>query len=375
MKKFVVLGFLVIALGVAGGVYLASQTTSLFVNQNSGYAYISPAVADLQESVAETCKKVIPSVVHLTTKQKVVDPFSVWSYERESTGVGSGVIITKDGYIVTNKHVIQNANSIYVALADGQEGKAKVIYTDLYTDLAIIKLNGFGNLMPAAFGNSDSVRIGDFVLAVGSPFGYHHSVTFGIVGSKGRKLEQDMSGSVPRVHDFIQTDAALNPGNSGGALVNLHGEVVGINSLIITKGTNTYTGVGLAYTSNIVKRIVDDVLEFGKFRRGYIGINPATIDDLAEHLNTSTELLVKELGLEKKSGVVIGDVGKDTPAEKAGLQQFDIIIEVDGKPINSASDLILNISLKQPGSSVQLLIMRNKRKLTKEVQVAEFPTK
>lgn len=261
-------------------------------------------------------------------------------FDRE--GLGSGVVISQDGYILTNNHVVRGADELKVTLADGREFEAKVVGSDPKTDLAALKIQATG-LTAARLGNSDAVEVGQWVVAIGSPFEYPQTVTAGIVSAKGR----DMSGRVADYEDFIQTDAAINPGNSGGPLVNLRGEVIGINTAIATR-TGSYSGLGFAISSNIATEVKNAILKHGRVERGQLGTR---IQDL-------TPDLAREYKLDSTQGVLVADVIPNGPAEKAGVRPDDVIIEFNGESVKNMRELRLVVARTAPGTSVTLTVMR-----------------
>ncbi|RPI05145.1 MAG: PDZ domain-containing protein [Ignavibacteriae bacterium] len=270
-------------------------------------------------------------------------------------GSGSGVIITSNGYILTNNHVVANTkkNGIKVQLADTREFKAKLVGTDKYTDLAVIKIDA-ENLPVAALGNSDDVEVGHIVFAIGAPLGLKSTMTQGIVSALGRDI--GIIGDEYRIENFIQTDAAVNPGNSGGPLVNINGEVIGINSAIATTNAR-YQGYSFAIPLNLAKRVATDIIKYGKFRRGFLGVQIKDVD----------AVYAKAAGLDKKRGVWVESVTKDAAGEKAGVEDGDIILSVDGKEVNTVQTLQTAIASKHPGESVSLQIWRHKKEITKNV--------
>ena len=275
---------------------------------------------------------------------------------QKSEGAGSGVIISTDGYIITNNHVVDEAkeDGITVILSDKKEYKAKLIGKDPLTDLAVIKVEA-NNLPVAHIGNSDEVAIGEMVIAVGNPLGLNSTVTSGIVSAIGRGalgLNRDRYA----VENFIQTDAAINPGNSGGGLFNLRGSLIGINSAIATR-TGGYMGYGFAIPSNLMKAVALDIIEDGKVDRGYIGISLRPVDEIS----------AKSLKLEKVIGALVDDILKDSPAEKAGIEPGDVILELDGKPVNSSNDLQSLVAQRRAGDKVNLKIWRDGKSITKSV--------
>jgi serine protease Do len=272
-------------------------------------------------------------------------------------GAGSGVIITKNGYILTNNHVVAGAkkNGIKVQLSDTREFKAKLIGTDKYTDLAVIKIET-NDLPVAALGNSDEVEVGHIVFAIGAPLGLKSTMTEGIVSALGRQIGIINDESGYGIENFIQTDAAVNPGNSGGPLVNIKGEVVGINTAIATTNAR-YQGYSFAIPINLAKKVATDIIKSGKVQRGYIGIRIEPVDAVT----------AKAVGLEKPRGVKVRDVSEKSAGEAAGIQAGDIILSVDGKEVNSPNALQTIVASKSPGETVTLKIWRNKKEIETRV--------
>jgi serine protease Do len=285
------------------------------------------------------------------------------SPERTLRGQGSGVIIDRDGHIVTNNHVIEGASAITVRLHGGREYPAAVVGADPETDLAVIRIDA-GELMPARLGDSDSLEVGEWVLAIGNPFGLDHTVTAGIVSAKGRRMNiiRDARGYVG-YEDFIQTDAAINPGNSGGPLINLDGEVVGINTAISTR-TGTYTGVGFAIPSRMVGDITASLIDDGRVQRGWLGVG---IQDL-------TPELAAHFGYTGSSGVIVARVEPATPAQEAGLRDGDIILSMNGTPLATGADLRAAVAATPIGREIDLEIFRNGERRTVEVEIGERPS-
>lgn len=279
---------------------------------------------------------------------------------------GSGVIISKDGKAITNNHVVKDANKIEIILDNGDKVEAKVIATDPSTDLALIQLDETRTYDFANFGDSDALQVGDWVLAIGNPFGLAQSVSEGIVSAKGRKNSDVPVGADEGFwfKDFIQTTAAINPGNSGGALINLNGELIGINNSIQTAGRPSNLGIGFAIPSNLAKKVVDDLAEFKKVRRGYLGVLMNRYPSVTDHYK-------EEYGLDY--GAIIDVVNEDTPAEKAGFQKGDAILEVDGTKIKDNEHLVSIVAQMPVGEEVEVLISRNGEKLTKKLTLAERP--
>lgn len=268
------------------------------------------------------------------------------NYPEYSMGMGSGVIINEKGYIVTNYHVIKNASDITVTLHDNREYEAEVIGTDPTTDLALLKIDGAENLTTLPLVNSDEVRVGQWVLAVGNPFGLTSTVTAGIISAKARNI--NILDSKYAVESYIQTDAAINKGNSGGALVTLQGGLVGINSAIYSP-SGAYSGYGFAIPSNLVSKVVQDLLKYGTVQRGFLGVSIANV----------TSDLIQKQALEVTEGAYIVAVKENSAASSAGIQKGDVITRVDDQPVHSSPKLQELIAIKHPGDEVQLTIMRN----------------
>lgn len=266
---------------------------------------------------------------------------------QQQTVSGSGFFINPDGYIVTNNHVIKDAKHITVTLNDGTEYEAVVQGSDPRTDLAVIKIEA-KELPFLTFGDSDSLKTGEWVLAVGNPFGLEGTITKGIVSAKGR---QDLG--IAAYEDFIQTDAAINPGNSGGPLLNMSGEVVGVNNVIFTR-SGGYMGIGLAIPSKIVQPVIDQIVDKGSVKRAYLGILLQAVD----------KELSDAVGLDKQEGILISDILKDSPAFKAGLQQGDIILQYNDKPVKNVNKFRNDIAMMSPDTPIKLQIFRNDQKQT-----------
>src|SRR6266581_1824804 len=328
-------------------------------------------------SFADIAERVNPAVVSITSTE-MVDPGQKVPFHspfefffgpdnrrrqqrapeeprREDSG-GSGFIISEEGFILTNNHVIEGADKIRVRLTgDDEDYPAEVVGADPSTDLALIKISVSHKLPTVPLGDSDALRVGDWVIAVGNPYFYEHTVTVGVVSAKGRKLRElsrDFS-----LDDFIQTDAAINFGNSGGPLVNAAGEVVGVNSAISSVGQ----GIGFAVPINVAKGIMEQLRTKGKVSRGYLGIELAEITpDLQEAFGLSTE-----------KGALVNSVKPHLPAEEAGLKRGDVIVAVDGKNVESTSEVVHLVSAKEPGSSVKLTVLRNGKEVTFNARLAD----
>uniref|UniRef100_A0A832GLA0 DegQ family serine endoprotease n=1 Tax=Caldimicrobium thiodismutans TaxID=1653476 RepID=A0A832GLA0_9BACT len=320
----------------------------------------------ISQAFSTIAEKTAQAVVYIETERVVTRPqaphpfdffgdeffrrfFSPPRYRER--GAGSGFIVSKDGYIVTNNHVIEGAQKITVKLLDGRSFAGKVIGTDPFSDVAVIKVEA-NNLPTLTLGNSDLVRIGEWVMAIGNPFGLTHTVTVGVISAKGR------SGiGITDIEDFIQTDAAINPGNSGGPLLNMRGEVIGMNTAIFSR-SGGYMGIGFAIPINIVKTVVEQIKTKGKVERGWLGV---VIQDL-------TPSLAEEFGLKVAEGVLVAEVISGSPAEKAGLKEKDVILSLNGKPIKNSAELRSQILLLKPGTEIELEILRgNERKKVKVI--------
>jgi serine protease Do len=266
--------------------------------------------------------------------------------------LGSGFIIDREGYIITNNHVVDGADEVKVKLANGKEFDAKIIGRDSKTDLALIKINGSSDLQPLKMGNSDDTKVGGWVVAIGSPFGLEQTVTAGIVSAKGRII-----GSGP-YDNFIQTDASINPGNSGGPLINTNGEVIGINTAIVTSGQ----GIGFAIPINTASDVIPQLKNKGQVTRGWLGVS---IQDI-------TPELVKSFGLKEKKGALVADVVKDGPADKAGIERGDVIVEFDGKEISESKDLPRIVAAVPVGKNVTVKLLKNGKTINKDVKIAQM---
>ncbi|MBW8325827.1 MAG: Do family serine endopeptidase [Prolixibacteraceae bacterium] len=329
-------------------------------DQSMRYASLPAANSTPLPDLTFAAENSVHSVVHIKVTQKgkyygsnnIFDYFfGDGGYQQQGParqGAGSGVIITPNGFIVTNNHVVDGSDEIDVVLNDKREFKAKLIGTDPSTDLALLKIDAT-NLPVLAFSNSDDLKLGEWVLAVGNPFNLTSTVTAGIVSAKSRDI--GINPDQMRIESFIQTDAAVNPGNSGGALVNTRGELVGINTAIASQ-TGSYSGYSFAIPANIVQKVVSDLKEFGDVQRALLNVRIGTVD--AE--------TAKKYNLDKIEGVFIGEVQPGGAAEQAGLKDNDVIISVDGVAVNSSAELQEQISKHRPGDKVALVIKRDNKK-------------
>ncbi|EDP96191.1 trypsin-like peptidase domain-containing protein [Kordia algicida OT-1] len=306
-------------------------------------------------------EKTIHAVVHVKNKITTVAPRSIWDLyngtgrPQTQIGTGSGVIITPDGHIVTNNHVIKGSNEIQVTLNNNKNYIAKLIGTDPSMDIALLKIEADEELPYISFGDSDNAKIGEWVLAVGNPFNLTSTVTAGIISAKGRDLNEGDNLS----QSFIQTDAAVNPGNSGGALVNTDGELIGINTAI-TSQTGSYIGYSFAVPSNIAQKIVSDLLEYGDVQRGLLGVSGGSLNSV----------VAEKLGTEETQGFYVSKVFTDSGAEKAGIKAGDVIKKLDDVKVSKFSDLSGYLSSKRPGDVVNVTVLRegNYKKIPVELK-------
>jgi serine protease Do len=341
-------------------------------------------VSQLSNSFADIIEKASPAVVTISStrvikasEQQGNNPFSADPFFRQffggpnaspraqrERGLGSGVIVSSSGYILTNNHVVDKATSLKVALSDGRDFTAKTVGTDPQTDLAVVKISA-NDLPTLPFGNSEGARVGDLCFAIGNPFSQDHTVTMGIVSAKGRKLEGQT-----RIQNFIQTDAAINPGNSGGALINAKGELIGINTMILTGGGNSMfggeggnIGIGFAVPSNMAKQVMEQIEKNGKVSRGYMGALLAQL----------TPDLAPQFGLKNNKGALVSQVTPGGPAEKAGLKMGDVVTAIDGKPVASSDELTMDVISHAPGSTVSLDVVRDGKPTKVNITLGQRP--
>lgn len=333
---------------------------------------------DLTYAAEAAVDAVVYVEVTVTQQYQMTDPFFRFFFgdegpqTREQQGSGSGVIIRPDGYIVTNNHVVANATKVQVTLNNNKVYDAKVIGTDPATDVALIKIDAQG-LPTLPFGDSDQLRLGEWVLAVGSPLGYQlrSTITAGIVSAKGRSMAHDPrernNGGI-QIESFIQTDAAVNPGNSGGALVNKTGELVGINTAIVSQ-TGAYSGYSFAVPVNIVKKVVGDLIDFGSVKRAILGIAMSDLNEgLAKDLKyDSVDDMLKKLKLSSPEGVYIREVAKGSSADKAGMKEGDVIVAIDGTDVKSGSSVQVKVNSFHPGDKAKVKVVRDGKE--KELEV------
>lgn len=370
MKK--VFGILGIGLvGVLVGLLISARinVTENLRAQEKGKAVQEKQIPTVSiPSFADIAEAVLPSVVNIEGKGKVnipIDPFFEFffgphprSFERSS--LGSGFIFMRKGntyFVMTNNHVIKGMDKIRITLHDGTVIEdVKVVGGDSSSDIAVLKFESKDDLPVAKLGNSDELRVGDWVIAIGSPFGFSSTVTVGVISAKHRSI-----GAIPEapsIQDFLQTDAAINPGNSGGPLVNVRGEVVGVNTAIVSR-TGQYAGIGFAVPINIAKNVADQLIEKGKVERGYLGIFMQDVD----------QNIAKHFKLKKLQGVIVTDVVKGSPAEKAGIKSGDLILEIDGREVKNSIQLRAYVQSKKPGDKVKLKVLRDGKEMVISVNL------
>ncbi|MBL7996036.1 trypsin-like peptidase domain-containing protein [bacterium] len=360
--------FAILFIGMLAGLVLSSKLdiSSFSRADNSPEVnFTSTAPSDLNQidnsgkAFSKIANQVKPVVVTIISEKKVKvgggfdDIFRKFHKDMPDQGLGSGVIVHSDGYILTNHHVINEADQITVRLVDKRVFRAELLGSDPLTDIALIKIDA-EKLPVASFGNSDLIEVGEWVLAIGSPLSLNSTVTAGIVSAIGRQI--DIIGDQYGVESFIQTDAVINPGNSGGALVNIKGELIGINTAIASK-TGLYQGYGFAVPSNIAKHVMEDIIKYGYTVRGYVGVGIKDVD----------ATYAKAVGLKNAEGVLVESLMDKGAAKESGLEEGDVILKIDGRNLNQSNDLQAYVALKQPGDVVQLLIQRNGSQITKSV--------
>jgi serine protease Do len=277
--------------------------------------------------------------------------------ERKASSLGSGFIIKQEGVVITNNHVIANAEDILIRVGD-KEYNAEVIGADPYMDLAVLKMKTKDKFKPVSFGDSNKARVGDWVVAIGNPFGLGGTVTSGIISARNRQI------GLTRYEDFIQTDASINQGNSGGPLFNLNGEVIGVNTAIIAPGQSGSIGIGFAIPANAASNVIDQLLKFGETKRGWLGVR----------IQEVTKEIADVEKLKKPQGALVASVGQNSPAEKAGIKAGDIILEFDGKKINTMKKLPNVVASTEVGKSVELKIWRNKKLISKRLTLGRLET-
>ncbi|HLJ50245.1 MAG TPA: Do family serine endopeptidase [Bryobacteraceae bacterium] len=359
---------------------------SMSMNHTAALPVIGNARAATYEpgplvSFAPTVKRAMPAVVNISSSKVIKnqqqngygnmfdDPFFRRFFggrmpeaprERRAESLGSGVIVSPDGYILTNNHVVEGATQVKVSFSDRREFPAKVIGTDAPTDVAVLKIDQ-RDLPVLPIADSAHAQVGDVVLAIGDPFGVGQTVTMGIVSATGRSL----GGAIERFEDFIQTDAAINPGNSGGALINTKGELVGINTAILAGNTGGNQGIGFAIPANLARNIMDQILKSGKVTRGFIGILPQEL----------TPDMAKAFGSPNLKGVAVAEVSDNTPASRAGMKVGDVITAINHNPVTDVNQFRLQVAGMAPGTKIDLSVNRNGREMDVPVTLAQMDAK
>jgi serine protease Do len=351
---------------------LIKKILLIFIIQNISSAYAKSA----PDSFADLAEQLMPSVVNISTTQTIKtnsnnNPFpfkfppgspfgemfkdfeNQQPTERKASALGSGFIIKENGIVITNNHVIANAEDILVRVGD-KEYKAKLVGADPYMDVAVLQMETKDKFQPVKFGDSDLARVGDWAMAIGNPFGLGGTVTVGIISARNRDI------NLTRYDDFIQTDASINQGNSGGPLFNLKGEVIGINTAIL--GQSGSIGIGFAIPANAASNVINQLLEFGETKRGWLGVR----------IQEVTKEIAEVEKLKKPQGALVASVGENSPADKAGVKAGDIILEFDGKKIDTMRKLPKVVANTKVGKSVQLKIWRNKKSITKKLTLGRL---
>ena len=348
-------------------IYIFLLTLGFSINSNS---------QNIPASFADLAEKLMPSVVNISTTQTIVtknNPFPGFEFppgspfgdmfkefgtpqERQSSALGSGFIIDENGIVITNNHVIQSADDIIVRVDGDKEFKAEVIGADPLSDIAVLKLDTKEKFKPVKFGDSDEARIGDWVIAIGNPFGLGGTVTSGIISARNRSI------GLTRYEDYIQTDASINQGNSGGPLFNMDGDVIGINTAIL--GRSGSIGIGFSIPSNSAKIVIDQLIEFGETKRGWLGVR---IQDVTKEIAEVEQL-------DKPRGALVASVAENSPSAKAGVKAGDIILEFDGEKINEMKELPIIVARTAVGKKVKVKIWRNKKEITKNITLGRLET-
>ena len=372
--------------GVAGYAVARTSMTGTAAHVHASFKLADPSEAPSKTGFAPIVKEVLPNVVNISSSKVVRTPNQFAEgmpgfpddpmfrqffgrqfgrggpavpKERREQSLGSGVIVSPEGYVLTNNHVVDGATDVKVTLSDKRELKATIVGTDPKTDVAVLKLEG-SNFPAITLGDSNKVQIGDYALAIGDPFGVGQTVTMGIVSAKGRG-----NLGIEDYEDFIQTDAPINPGNSGGALVNDRGELVGINTAILSNGGGGNEGIGFAIPVNLARNIMNQILDHGKVTRGYLGVVVQPI----------TPAMAKALGQgDQAKGALVGDVSPKGPAQASGVERGDIILSVNGQPVSDANELRNTIAMLPPGETVKLQIARNGSTRDISVKLGELPS-
>jgi len=371
---------LALTVGATGYAVARAKEAATEAHVHASLKMADPSEGPSRTGFAPIVKEVLPNVVNISSSKVVrtpnqmpegmqTDPFFQQFFgqgfgnrpeipkDRREQSLGSGVIVSPEGYVLTNNHVVDGATDVKVTLSDKRELKAQVVGTDPKTDVAVLKLEG--SKFPAiTLGDSSKVQVGDYALAIGDPFGVGQTVTMGIVSAKGRG-----NLGIEDYEDFIQTDAPINPGNSGGALVNDRGQLVGINTAILSHGSGGNEGIGFAIPINLARDVMGQILDHGKVTRGYLGVVVQPI----------TPAMAKALGQTELKGALVGDVSPRGPAQLSGVERGDVILEINGKVVNDSNELRNTVAMMQPGEAVQLKISRNGSTRDISVKLGELP--
>jgi serine protease Do len=371
---------LALTVGATGYAVARAKEAATEAHVHASLKMADPSEGPSRTGFAPIVKEVLPNVVNISSSKVArtpnqmpegmqTDPFFQQFFgqgfgnrpeipkDRREQSLGSGVIVSPEGYVLTNNHVVDGATDVKVTLSDKRELKAQVVGTDPKTDVAVLKLEG--SKFPAiTLGDSSKVQVGDYALAIGDPFGVGQTVTMGIVSAKGRG-----NLGIEDYEDFIQTDAPINPGNSGGALVNDRGQLVGINTAILSHGSGGNEGIGFAIPINLARDVMGQILDHGKVTRGYLGVVVQPI----------TPAMAKALGQTELKGALVGDVSPRGPAQLSGVERGDVILEINGKVVNDSNELRNTVAMMQPGEAVQLKISRNGSTREISVKLGELP--
>ncbi len=351
--------------------YLKSLIILIF---SLNFSIVSNA-KDIPASFADLAERLMPSVVNISTTTTITTRSNPFPFqfppgspfedmfkdfgtpqERKTSALGSGFIISDDGIVITNNHVIQGAEDVFVRVKGDQEFKAKILGADPGMDIAVLKIESDEKFLPVKFGDSDKSRIGDWVIAIGNPFGLGGTVTAGIISARNRSI------GLSRYEDFIQTDASINQGNSGGPLFNMYGDVIGINTAIL--GQSGSIGIGFAIPSNSADRVIKQLIEFGETKRGWLGVR----------IQTVTKEIADVEKLDKPRGALVASVADGSPSDKGGIKAGDIILEFDGKPIKEMVELPKIVAQTDVGKKVVVKVWRNKREITKNIILGRLET-
>ncbi len=381
-KRFYLSAAFILFVGIVVGLVLSSHlgVISTLPAKSQISSKSIEILTQLSDAQSEVAAVATPSVVNISTTRVIKSgseaPFDLFDdpffrrffgdqfphpnvpEEHKEQSLGSGVIVSEDGYIVTNNHVIEKAQEIKVLLSDKKDYKAKVIGADPKTDIAVIKIDAKG-LAALPWGDSNKLRVGEIVFAIGNPFGLNQTVTMGVISAVGRA-----NVGIADYEDFIQTDAAINPGNSGGALINAQGELIGINTAILSR-TGGYQGIGFAVPSSMERQVIDSLIKFKKVVRGWLGVS----------IQEVTSDLAEEFGVKDLKGALVSGVMKGSPAEKGGIKQGDVILQYNGKVVEDTGHLRNMVSQTPIGTKVKVKLLRQKKEVQVEVLIAELPKK